>query len=359
MVADGARAGWTRMAAPPLDFVAREHAAAALLDGKVFIFGGNDGFGMPLDTGAIYDPKLNAWELVAIDPNTPEPRDSAAAVYVSGRVYVWGGKAYDPNTRTYRALDNGAAYDPKLRRWTKIQNGWVDRAGATAATDGTRAIFWGGYNSEAKSLAGGEIYNTAANAWEWMSVSGLPNRTMGETIITSDGAIWVYGGLVDGGGATDSAHRYDMKSNQWTALGPGPSARWGSFGAFDGSHVYLWGGRDENSVYNDGRVFARSWIDLESSNAPVGRWADRNGTGWSAALGMDDVVFFGGHEITGKVLKDGLRYQRASRSWSSVPHWPSDEEHLGAVGIWTGNEFIVFGGRNGAKLSAIGERFRP
>jgi N-acetylneuraminic acid mutarotase len=350
---------WSSMSAPPLDFVAREYAAYTTFEGKLFIFGGVDEFGAELDTGAIYDPKTNTWELVLVDDNTPSPRQRAAAVHVDGKLVVWGGIGYESAAHSCKALVSGAMYDPGSKRWTRMPDGWTGRAAPTIVTDGTRVVFWGGSDAKFGRLTSGEIYNVATRAWEWMNSLDALSAVYGEAVTSAESSIFVYGGAVDSGTWTDCAYRFDLSRNQWTALGRGPSARANSFGIWDGSHLYVWGGHDAQGSRNDGRLYARSWINMDTAAPPAGRWADQGKSGWASALGTDDVVFFGGYDSRGELHKDGVRYVRATSEWMKTDPWPSGEDHLGAVAVWVNDEFVLFGGRSGNGPTATGERWKP
>jgi hypothetical protein len=81
-------------------------------------------------------------------------------------------------------------------------------------------------------------------------------------------------------------------------------------------------------------------------------------TGWTARVGTGRVLLLGG--LTGTtVLTDGAIYNSATNSWGSVEGWPSAEEHLGAVAVWAGSEFVLWGGLDGTQATTTGERYRP
>ena len=60
-----------------------------------------------------------------------------------------------------------------------------------------------------------------------------------------------------------------------------------------------------------------------------------------------------------QAVKDGAIYNSATNGWSGVQGWPSAEEHLGAVAVWTGNEFVLWGGLHGDQATTTGERYLP
>lgn len=104
---DPATERWTRLAPMP---TARRDAAAAVLGGKIYVVGGEDGARMGLSTVEIYDPAGGTWTTA---PSLPEPRIFAAAAALSGRLYIFGGS---PDGRSGTATVQ--VYDPDSRSWT-------------------------------------------------------------------------------------------------------------------------------------------------------------------------------------------------------------------------------------------------
>ena len=69
--------------------------SAAVLDGAIHVFGGNDGEAIQA-TAARYD-RARGWRIVA---SMPEPRAAAAAVELGGAIHLVGGRASDGKTPT-------------------------------------------------------------------------------------------------------------------------------------------------------------------------------------------------------------------------------------------------------------------
>jgi hypothetical protein len=59
------------------------------------------------------------------------------------------------------------------------------------------------------------------------------------------------------------------------------------------------------------------------------------------------------------VKRDGVIYNSTSNSFTALPEWPSGEQRLWASGVWTGSEFVLWGGLNNGQPTATGERLRP
>ena len=88
------RGGWEASDVGPLPWPAAG-VSAALLDGAIHVFGGNDG--TAIQAKAARYTREAGW---AILPPMPEPRAAAAAVTLGGAIYLIGGRAADGKTPT-------------------------------------------------------------------------------------------------------------------------------------------------------------------------------------------------------------------------------------------------------------------
>lgn len=73
--------------------------SAALRDGAMYVFGGNDGTG--IQAHAARFTRATGWTRL---PPMPEPRAAAAAAVLDGAIYLIGGRAADGKTPTQTAL---------------------------------------------------------------------------------------------------------------------------------------------------------------------------------------------------------------------------------------------------------------
>jgi hypothetical protein len=101
---------WTPL--PPMP-TAREGAGMAVLDGRVYVAGGNLFDRGPSATALeSYDPATRAWTR---EPPMPYPRSHPAAAALAGRLYVFGGAPLGG-----QATRTAQVYDPRSRRWTVV-----------------------------------------------------------------------------------------------------------------------------------------------------------------------------------------------------------------------------------------------
>jgi len=127
-VYDPATNTWeTRQSMP----TARNHAAAGIVGGKVYIIGGRVGNAFitrASNTGIVeeYDPATDQWG--ALKASMINPRSAAAWGTHKGRIYVAGGeeRSSGPWQRTFRAVE---AYDPRTNTWSILPDMTFPRHG--------------------------------------------------------------------------------------------------------------------------------------------------------------------------------------------------------------------------------------
>lgn len=343
--------GWIKTAPPPPDFVARERAATASFDGKIFIFGGLDANGDPLNDAAIYDPNLDMWQVVPKDPSAPSPRQLASAIWTGSSIFVFGGR----NAAGSTYFGDGALFDPDKKVWSAVKEGPNVRAAASGGSDGSRIVMWGGLTTDGYAASGADRYDLATRSWASAPSLNSPGPLLGASSAFSGEALYVYGGS-DGATRSDRAYRYDLRNNVWSQLARGPSPRSGAFAVWDGAAFYVWGGRNEkNEAVDDGAAFQSSWAALPA-DGPSARSVLPRQAGWAFALAEDDIVLLGGADAALGLLTDGARFRRSS-GWSRFATWPSGEEHAWAAAALAGNEVVLWGGRDGTRVTRNGDRW--
>ena len=351
--------GWVEMAEPPLMLVARSKAASVALGKSVFVWGGLDSAGAALDNGAIYDPALDSWKYVQKDPGSPSPRIMATAVWTgstSNKVIVYGGTDASGAT-TYK---DGAVYDVTDNSWAPLPpNPMASRRSAPFGYwDGTRAIFYGGLNGTIP-VAGADRFDL--KMWSVAMPAGDPGL-LGSPATAVDGAqMYLQGGVI-GSTRQDKVYSYNSSTDMWSSLSKGPSVRTGAFGAWDGTHFVVWGGQDDDGLRADGKWLAgTTWTEMTPGGLSARRIAFRR-SGWAFQVNPGVIAIVGGLTSitgTGTLSTDGATYAVESGQWTPIPSWTSLESHEYGIGVWTGEEFVVWGGRNQNVATSTGQRWAP
>ena len=140
--------------------MARGHHTATVVDGKIYVVGGeiedDEVEVVVTDDVDMYDPAADSWQQMAAMPTA---RSSPAAAVLDGKIYVSGG--FLPTGVYSDALE---AYDTVADTWTKLATLSKARAfHASAAVHGKLCVF-GGYSVDGRiDLV--EVYSPASNSW--------------------------------------------------------------------------------------------------------------------------------------------------------------------------------------------------
>jgi hypothetical protein len=348
--------------AAPVAFVAREKAAYTAMGSKVFIWGGSNATPTALGDGAVYDPASNAWETVGTTGGSPTPRVLATAVWTGSVVVVWGGG----NVAGTADLTSGSRYDPLAKTWQAITTLAAPPGlrGAYGFWTGSRVLFYGGVDKGGVPSPTLSVYDPVNDAWTATSSINRPTARTHPNLGFSGSLLIMYGGLMAGTGASDRTYAFDLASNTWEEVDRGPTKRYGAFGTWDGAFQVAWGGADP-ALKPDGQLYpptTDNWSSMATAGKPTSRWAPHRQTGWSVRSKPGVTLMVGGlGAMADSFFTDGGSYNSTSNAWTSIPPWPSGSSHLWGVGVWTGTELVIWGGRaaTGSLLTAVGERYRP
>ena len=110
---------------------ARNHAAAGIVNNKIYVIGGRIGAAFITRAANIgiveeYDPATDQWG--SLKTSMLNPRSAAAWGTYNGKIYVAGGeeRSGGPWQRTFRAVE---AYDPATNRWSMLPDMTFPRHG--------------------------------------------------------------------------------------------------------------------------------------------------------------------------------------------------------------------------------------
>lgn len=346
-------APWIAIAPPPLGFVARQKAAYAVAGTKVLIWGGVDSLGLDLSTGAIYDLATNTWQLTAVNASTPSGRVLANAAWTGSQFLVWGGRLNSSAT-DYK---NGALYDPQTQTWTPTASPTTARSGALSLGYSAQVLVWGGWSKTGSVLDKAARYAVAGDSWTLPSNDLLGKR---EHVgwATNVSQLFIAGGRSNLGALLDTAAVYEMGTNSWSSEPALPSARFGLFGAHDGTQFWVWGGRDDQQALGSGLLLgATQWSATSSQGEPGARWAPQRQSGWTCTLNDGRFALSGGHDFADTPLRDGGVYDPATDSWAAIPS--ASQDHEWGVGVCVDGTLLLWGGTNGGSVTASGERWTP
>jgi Kelch motif protein len=148
-----------------------DHAAAASLDGYVYVAGGTV---EKLVTNKFwrYDPSDDSW---AVLPPLPVPRYGPSMQASNGKLYLMGGTSSHGHDE--RSIE---VYDPATASWSLIQDALpVEREGSATSMFGGRIALVGGRDREERNQASCDLFDPANNAWSICSSLHLARSEFG------------------------------------------------------------------------------------------------------------------------------------------------------------------------------------
>jgi len=226
---------WTPRAALP---VTQTAAAAASLNGSIFLIGGYNAAGV---TGAVwrYDPDSDTWRSLSAKPN---PVRDAQAVALNGKIYLPGGKKADGTISNLLEV-----YDPTSQAWTAAKPLPSPRSAYSLAALEGRMYLFGGTDGT-QTLADVFAYDPQTDSWQTQTAMPTPRAYGGAVVL--DGKIYLIGG--ENGGTSLAVNEEYVPANEgkqpWTPRAPLPKAQ-SHFGlGATSKFICLLGGKPEKTI---------------------------------------------------------------------------------------------------------------
>jgi N-acetylneuraminic acid mutarotase len=350
---------WSRISAAGAP-IARFRHTAVWTGTEMIVWGGFISYIGAINTGGRYNPTTDSWSPTSVGSNVSVPRYNHVAVWTGSQMIIYGGQSSAPPTPV--------RYSPGSDTWSPMStvNQPIDRFSCTGIWTGTQMIVWGGVGTNTgQALNDGGRYNPATDIWSPTSVgANVPSGRSGHTALWTGSRMLVWGGSSTTG-LTNSGGIYDPATDSWTATSVGanvPFARSGHTAVWTNTKMLVWGGNLSGQNWTDtGAQYdpsADTWFPTSlAANVPTGR--DRHSAVWT---GTEMVIWGGRSSFQSAVLRTGARYNPVTDLWtptsvqSAVP--AARKWH---TGIWTGAEFIVWGGydKNTPGSLASGGRYDP
>lgn len=267
---------------------ARQDAASAVVDGKIYVFGGLDSVNHPVDMTEIYNPATDTW---SAGLHMPIGFNHAGAAAVKGKIYVIGGSRAStlvPENLTWE-------YDPASTMWTRKASMPYPRAAAAVVNLADSIYVFGGVGTnpqvvlkyvpaldvwmvksrplptprehlaasvvagtiyviggrdEGQNLGAVETYSPDIEYWLRLDDYPIPRSSMVSAVISTN--IYVMGGELLGIGVFPDDHMLDTIGNEWIKKRPMLTARHGMASGVVNGKIYVIGGGTMPGVYPTG-----------------------------------------------------------------------------------------------------------
>jgi N-acetylneuraminic acid mutarotase len=124
---------------------ARNHAYSGVIDGKIYVTGGrapghegNDGNNIA--STEVYDPGADTWSPLE---DLPTPRSGGASAVLDGKLYVIGGQL--PGNTVYKTVSR---FDPATGHWEALADMPIELTGHRAVAVGNAIYVMGGFRTQ-------------------------------------------------------------------------------------------------------------------------------------------------------------------------------------------------------------------
>jgi N-acetylneuraminic acid mutarotase len=206
---------WEKLAPTPFPPAS---CAVGVLDRKLYLAGGvawkkaNSAEYQETNALSIFDPALNLW---TDGPPMPNSRQYCAGAVVNGKFYVVGG------TTSGQPLTSILAYDPRLKQWSNCAPLLTASASPGVAVIGNQIYVIGGSAvRDGQAVDTVQVYDCSNNAWS--NCSPIPHSRNTPFIAAIDGTILVAGGSPPTTGETNLVEAYNPLNGLWKTMAPMP-----------------------------------------------------------------------------------------------------------------------------------------
>lgn len=237
---------WISLASKP---TAVADIQAAVIGGRIYVPGGRDSSGQPLDIFEIYDPGEDLWINGA---TLPMPVYGYSLVAFEGKLFLFGG------TNGIQTLDIVLEYNPDTQNWSFKTPMPFPREFAGAALAGGKIYLMGGQNgnrvNDSVFIYQPDIDNGQNDPWSFGASMPEARARMGVTSLAD--IIYLVGGT-DDSDQTPQPWSLITQTDEWQVIEqPRSGRKWQDLGLVSqGTQLYALGGdldgmpADENLSY--------------------------------------------------------------------------------------------------------------
>ena len=198
----------------------------------------------------------------------------------------------------------------------------------------------------------------ADDTWTPTSTTGAPDGRNSHTAVWTGSEMIVWGGG-DNNSVFNTGGRYNPSTDSWTATSTisAPSARFSHTAVWTGSGMIVWGGSDSNPHgLNTGGTYNPSTDNCtatSTTSAPSAR--DYHTAVWTGS----EMIVWGGVDANG-IFNTGGRYNPSTDSWTATSTTNAPSARFLHTAVWTDSQMIVWGGvdTNGNPFNT-GGRYSP
>lgn len=230
--------GWTKLPTPP---EVRSGAVTAWTGSEILVWGGDIYTGFSdeeaLDDGFTFDPVSGATSM--LPPSPLAARVLPAAAWTGEELLVWGGAAHSGSVQGF--FDDGAAYDPASRTWRALPPAPIDARMPYSVWTGNELVVWGSLWRDARRVDGA-AYDPQTDTWR--TIEDAPIELTDATAVWTGKEMIVVGAALHGGNFAESetaiGAAYDPSSDTWRRIADSNLSPQASTAAWNGAELIAW-----------------------------------------------------------------------------------------------------------------------
>jgi len=250
----GGIAGYSWKSISPIS-LARSRPAAATVNGKIYLFGGEISGGAKTGTVERYNPSTNTWTTLAAA--MPDPASNICAAVIGTDIYIPGGYGV-----AFTYLNTLRVFHTSTNSWSVITTDPlpVGLSGTACAVLNNKLYAIGG-NSSGTAQASVYVYDPMAAAGSrWSTIASLNSADAYHSAVTIGGKIYVLGGYY----CPTCVEVYNPSDSAWHVVSNLTASRGGAGIYGIGTTLYACGGGwntylDTCESYDTTQGYAGAW----------------------------------------------------------------------------------------------------
>jgi N-acetylneuraminic acid mutarotase len=194
----------------------RDQFTGGVIDGKIYVFGGNDGDGVDLKSTEMFDPDTGVWTMRADNEHAGGAGvEELTGAVVGEKLYVFGAQGRQVPGWEHGEINFVEEYNPVTSTWrSRAPKPTLVTAAPATVYDGQVYLFAGGHWTTGVTYRVVEAFDPATN--NWRSVTDVPGNVQMFALATVGNKAYLIGGyLTDEDRITGEVITFDFKTGQW------------------------------------------------------------------------------------------------------------------------------------------------
>jgi N-acetylneuraminic acid mutarotase len=195
----------------------RDQFTGGVIDGKIYVFGGNAQGGSNLKSTEMFDPATGKWTRRAENyDNAGEGVEELTGAVLNGKLYIFGAYGWSEWQGTSGDFNFVEEYDPATNRWRPRAPKPTVVTGAPATVYGDEIYLFGGAFGGIDGILYQVVEAFKPSTNRWRKVTNIPRNVQAFAVATVGDKAYLIGGyLKDKNQVTGAVMSFDYRTGQW------------------------------------------------------------------------------------------------------------------------------------------------